>query len=128
MARAISSALTSASGQPPRGLREIAPLRRARTPALVAVPADLPLEPIIPIVKWAGGKSRLLVELTQRMPSPRQWTGRYFEPFAGGLALYFHMRPASAVLADMNPELINLYKVVRDQPDALVEDLQRHTA
>ncbi len=114
MARAIARALASA------------PSRRAPLPTSpIAVPADRSVDPI---VKWAGGKTRLLGELTQRMPSPKQWTGRYFEPFAGGLALYFHMRPTSAVLADMNPELINLYRVVRDQPDALVDDLQRHTA
>ena len=120
MARAIASALTSA------------PQPRARNLAAVAAPAaptDLHVDqPVDPIVKWAGGKSRLLGELTSRLPNARQWTGKYFEPFAGGLALYFHLRPRTAVLADMNPELINLYKVVRDTPDALIDDLQRHTA
>ena len=39
-----------------------------------------------PIVKWAGGKSRLLDELLAR--SPRRFR-RYVEPFLGGAALYF---------------------------------------
>ena len=116
-------------------VRPRSPLAHAIARALASAPARRALQPtsptavsVDPIVKWAGGKSRLLGELTPRMPSPKQWTGRYFEPFAGGLALYFHMRPTSAVLADMNPELINLYRVVRDQPDALIDDLQRHVA
>lgn len=43
-----------------------------------------------PIVKWAGGKTRLLPQLLARAP---QTHGRYFEPFAGGLALFFALRP-----------------------------------
>ena len=42
-----------------------------------------------PIVKWAGGKPRLLPELFARLPE--RW-GRYFEPFGGGAALFFACR------------------------------------
>ena len=46
-----------------------------------------PLAPIVasPVVKWVGGKTKLLHELLARMPA--QW-GRYYEPFAGGAALF----------------------------------------
>lgn len=64
-----------------------------------------------PLVKWAGGKSQLIHELVPRMPEEY---GTYFEPFFGGGALFFHLSPAKAVLSDLNPRLVNLYRVVRD--------------
>lgn len=84
--------------------------------------------PVEPILKWAGGKARLLPELVARLPGPRQWTtGRYFEPFVGGAAVFLHLRPRAAVLSDVNPELVHLYTIVRDRVDELIEDLGRHT-
>ncbi|MCC6624105.1 MAG: DNA adenine methylase [Deltaproteobacteria bacterium] len=90
-------------------------------------PAVAPSADVAPVLKWAGGKSRLLPELVSRLPSPRQWTGVYHEPFLGGGALFLHLRPARANLADANPELVNLYEVIRDDVEALIADLGRHT-
>lgn len=84
--------------------------------------------PVDPVLKWAGGKTRLLPELVARLPGPRQWTtGRYFEPFVGGAAVFLHLRPRTAVLSDVNPELVHLYTIVRDRVEELIEDLGRHT-
>lgn len=66
-----------------------------------------------PILKWAGGKRQLLGELRSAMPSNYN---QYIEPFVGGGALFFALGPERAVIGDSNPELINLYKVVRDAP------------
>ena len=55
-----------------------------------------------PIVKWVGGKTKLLPELLARMP---ERFNRYYEPFAGGAALFFRVAPQRAVLADSNPDL-----------------------
>ena len=70
-----------------------------------------------PFIKWAGGKRQLLVELDRRLPTG--WN-TYFEPFVGGGALLVHLGNKglikSAVIADINQELINLYRVVRKQP------------
>jgi len=66
-----------------------------------------------PIIKWAGGKSQLLGELRSAMP-PRY--NKYIEPFVGGGALFFALAPSRAILGDSNPELVNLYRVVRDSP------------
>ncbi|RZM77802.1 DNA adenine methylase [Leptolyngbya iicbica] len=82
----------------------------------------LPVSPR-PFVKWAGGKGQLLPELVARVP---QQFNRYFEPFLGGAALFFHLQPQQAVLSDSNPDLINLYRVIRDQVEELIEDLGRH--
>lgn len=60
-----------------------------------------------PIVKWPGGKTRLLSELIARAPAG--W-GRYFEPFAGGAALFFRLAPERAVLGDLNRDLIAMYR------------------
>lgn len=76
-----------------------------------------------PFLKWVGGKSQLLPELTRRLPTT---FSRYFEPFVGGGALFFEAQPQHAFLIDTNPELINAYNVVRDSVEALIEDLQQH--
>ncbi len=76
-----------------------------------------------PIVKWVGGKRQLMFELLKNMPVSYN---RYFEPFIGGGALFFELQPDNAYISDMNEELINLYQVVRDNVDALINDLQKH--
>src|SRR5882724_12567013 len=75
-----------------------------------------------PLLKWPGGKRALLPELKRYVPASY---GRYFEPFFGGGALFFDIRPADAVLSDTNAELIECYQVVRDQPDELVARLRK---
>lgn len=76
-----------------------------------------------PFLKWAGGKSKLLGELIPRMP--KQF-GRYVEPMLGGGALFFALRPAKSLLLDVNPELINCYRVVQRDVEELIQDLGHH--
>ncbi len=76
-----------------------------------------------PFVKWVGGKRQLLPELVKRVPSD---FGRYYEPFVGGGALFFHLQPQRACLTDINPDLVNLYAVIRDKVGELIEDLRQH--
>lgn len=78
-----------------------------------------------PIVKWPGGKTKLLPELLARMP-PR--FGRYYEPFAGGAALFFRVAPERAVVGDLNADLVNLYRCVATDVDAVIAELQQHSA
>lgn len=72
-------------------------------------------------MKWAGGKTQLLPQLTAAAPATY---GRYIEPFLGGGAFYFHLRPAQAVIADSNGELIAMYRAVAADADAVFEALQ----
>jgi len=51
---------------------------------------------------------------------------RYFEPFVGGGALFFHLRPQDAMLVDRNAELISAYRVIRDDVNSLIKDLKDH--
>jgi len=79
-----------------------------------------PTEVTKPFLKWAGGKGSLLHVLRQYVP---QDFNSYFEPFLGGAAMFFDLQPSMAVLSDANSELINCYKVVRDNPKALLKEL-----
>lgn len=74
-----------------------------------------------PILKWMGGKRQLLPEITKRLPIK---FGKYFEPFLGGGAVLFELAPENAIVNDANPELINLYQVVKRNPDELIEVLR----
>jgi DNA adenine methylase len=74
-------------------------------------------------VKWAGGKRQLLGEILSRLPGDR-FFGTYHEPFLGGGAVFFGLRPGRAVLSDSNDRLIRTYRAVRDNVDAVVARLQ----
>jgi DNA adenine methylase len=76
-----------------------------------------------PFLKWAGGKGQLVPELMRRLPPS---FSTYYEPFLGGGALFFALRPAHAVLLDVNQDLVNVYAVVKRKLPQLVESLSRH--
>lgn len=75
---------------------------------------------IVPFVKWVGGKRQLMDELVKRVPKEY---GTYFEPFVGGGALLFELQPKKAVVSDLNAELINTYKVIKNKYKILKEYL-----
>lgn len=81
-----------------------------------------------PFLKWAGGKQQLLAQYEPYFPTNFH---RYFEPFVGGGAVFFHLwntgrLPSTTYLFDNNEELINTYVVVRDRLDELIEILAVH--
>lgn len=76
-----------------------------------------------PFLKWAGGKSRLIPQYQKYLPTHYQ---RYFEPFLGGAALFFHLCPSSAIISDINPDLVNVYRCVQQNVEALVSWLTIH--
>ncbi|MEP5623481.1 MAG: Dam family site-specific DNA-(adenine-N6)-methyltransferase, partial [Hyphomicrobiales bacterium] len=75
-----------------------------------------------PFLKWTGGKRWAVKDLKNLIPESY---GRYFEPFLGGGALFFHLKPYPATLSDTNLELINTYRQVRDECEQVVSRLQR---
>lgn len=77
-----------------------------------------------PFVKWAGGKSRLLPQLRPLLP-PGVELMRHVEPFMGGAAMFFALRPKRALLCDINPALLGTYHAVRDQVDCVIPHLRR---
>ena len=83
-----------------------------------------------PFLKWAGGKTQLLAELSSRLPDDikkKRLIESYIEPFLGGGALFFYLRKhyeiRDAYLLDLNRELILTYKVVQEDPDSLISYL-----
>lgn len=74
-----------------------------------------------PFVKWAGGKRKLIGIITQYLP--KHWN-TYIEPFVGGGALLFHLQPKTAIISDTNSELINAYRVIKENPYKLIELLE----
>ena len=98
--------------------RDAAPKRARRAPDRRGA-KPLPA-PTAPIVKWAGGKSKLVSALKERMPSRFR---RYFEPFVGGGALFFRTAPSEAVLGDRNADLINTYRCIAWNVEAVIRKL-----
>lgn len=49
----------------------------------------------------------------------------YCEPFVGGGALLFHLQPNTAYINDINPELIRVYTVIKENVDELIEELEK---
>lgn len=77
---------------------------------------------ISPILKWVGGKRQLLKEILDRVPRHDM----YIEPFLGGGAVAFALQSPRAMLSDRNSELILTYRMVKEQPRALIEHLRTH--
>ncbi len=84
-----------------------------------------------PIIKWAGGKTQLLPEITARLP-PYIQQGKpyiYVEPFAGSCAVALQLLdsknpPKHTIINDINTDLITLYQVVKNSPKALINELK----
>jgi DNA adenine methylase len=80
-----------------------------------------------PFLKWAGGKSQLLGQFDPFFPDS---IASYCEPFVGGGAVFFHLKARfpqmDVCLLDNNAELINCYKIVRDQVKELMRLLDEH--
>jgi len=84
-----------------------------------------------PFVKWVGGKSQLIPEITQRLPEyvKNGMPYIYVEPFTGSAALALHLLdsehpPSAIILNDINTDLVNLYKVVKSNPHELLAYLK----
>ncbi len=77
-----------------------------------------------PFVKWVGGKSQLLDEIREKYPSQIE---KYCEPFVGGGAVLFDVlgkfKPKKVLINDINKELINTYKQIRDNCENLIAQL-----
>lgn len=80
--------------------------------------------PAKPILKWAGGKQWLAPAAQQLRPPG--WTGTYHEPFLGGAAFFLALAPRRAMVSDANAELINTYRALIEEPEHIIDILQRY--
>jgi DNA adenine methylase len=76
-----------------------------------------------PFLKWAGGKGKLIQQYIPYFPKKIK---SYYEPFLGGAAVFFYLNPPSAALTDINAELVNAYRCVRDNVEELILNLEAH--
>jgi len=76
-----------------------------------------------PFLKWAGGKGKLIQQYIPYLPKKFK---TYYEPFLGGAAVFFYLNPPSAALTDINAELVNAYRCVRDNVEELILNLEVH--
>lgn len=92
-----------------------------------------------PFVKWAGGKRQILEKITGYVQdsiatnpgnlqdtTPENTDYTYIEPFLGGGAVFFSLKPKKAIINDLNEDLINAYRVIQsDKYKALIERLKQ---
>ena len=81
-----------------------------------------------PFVKWLGGKGQLLQKIRKIYPKEMgQSITKYAEPFIGGGAVLFDILNSydlsEVYISDVNRELINTYRIIRDEPYQLISCL-----
>ena len=101
---------------------EIPRRREASTLAEQAIQTTVSVQ-AKPILKWAGGKTQMLGDLLPKVPTSY---GQYIEPFFGGGAMFFALQPEHAVIADSNPELINLYQQIAERVEQVIQCLKKY--
>ncbi|UWV82739.1 Dam family site-specific DNA-(adenine-N6)-methyltransferase [Mycoplasmopsis cynos] len=72
---------------------------------------------LTPFVKWAGGKKQLINEIEKRLPKQIK---NYYEPFVGGGAILFYLKPQKAYINDINSVLINAYNIIKTNPSQII--------
>lgn len=75
----------------------------------------------MPFLKWPGGKRWFVCNHADLLPSEY---GTYVEPFLGAGAVYLHLKPMRALLGDINAELVETYRAIKDDWQALESSLR----
>lgn len=72
-------------------------------------------------LKWAGGKYSLVEEIQQHLPAAKT----LIEPFVGAGSIFLNTDYEHYLLADINPDLINLYNLLKQDPVAYINEAKR---
>jgi len=89
----------------------------------VSIKEFAPQNPPKPFVKWAGGKRQLLPEIKKYIPN---CYSDYYEPFIGGGAVLFFLQPERFVINDVSSEIINVYRVIKNNVYGLINELKSY--
>lgn len=85
---------------------------------------------IKPFLKWAGGKSQLLLEIEKFYPFNNKSITKYAEPFLGGGAVLFDILGKfdleEIYIGDINENLVNTYRAVQKEIDELIDLLSTY--
>lgn len=74
------------------------------------------MEQVRTVLKWAGSKIRIMDVLKEHLPAGH----RLVEPFAGSCAVMMNTDYSEYLIADINPDLINMYRVIKEKPLAFI--------
>ncbi|AXR05194.1 Dam family site-specific DNA-(adenine-N6)-methyltransferase [Salinimonas sediminis] len=72
-------------------------------------------------LKWAGGKYSLVEHINAKLPQ----ANKLIEPFVGAGSVFLNSDFKHYLLNDINPDLINLYNLLKAQPEAVIHDTSR---
>lgn len=76
-----------------------------------------------PFLRWAGGKNWLVKQIDYFLP--KEGFRQYHEPFLGGAAIFFHIKPKVAFLSDTNNELIETYSTLKNNVYRVIRELEQ---
>jgi DNA adenine methylase len=71
------------------------------------------------LLRYPGGKRRLIPFLAHLLPTSNTIIGRFIEPFVGSASVFFFLEPRNAIISDLNFELIELYKALKYWPSEI---------
>ncbi len=72
-------------------------------------------------LKWAGGKYGLVEDIKRHLPPAR----KLVEPFVGAGSVFLNTDYEHYLLADINPDLINLYNLLKERPEDYISEAKR---
>ncbi len=72
-------------------------------------------------LKWAGGKYGLVEDIQRHLPPAR----KLVEPFVGAGSVFLNTDYDQYLLADINPDLINLYNLLKARPQEYISEAKR---
>lgn len=73
-------------------------------------------------IRRPGNKTKHLKHIIPLIP---EFTGTYIEPFLGSGAVYLHLLPKKAILNDLNTDIINIWKLVKTNPEYIIEEIDK---
>jgi DNA adenine methylase len=78
-----------------------------------------------PFLRWAGGKNWLVKHLNEILNI--ESFNNYHEPFLGGGSIFFNLQnDQKSYLSDLNSKLVNTYIEIRDNVEAVIEELKNY--
>lgn len=82
-----------------------------------------------PFLKWAGGKTQLLAEISSKMPFGKDSEFVYIEPFVGSGAVLFwilsnYPSVKKVVINDINSDLTNTYESIKSDVESVISLLE----
>ena len=73
-------------------------------------------------IRRPGNKTKQLKHIIPLIP---EFTGTYIEPFLGTGAIYLNLLPKKAILNNFNTDIINIWKLVKDDPEYIIKEINK---